>query len=143
LPSPMNVKELSRLAGIDIQDLAEMNLALKPAVLQGSTELPKGYLLKLEPKSKENVLLAMQELFDEVRYASHHVVSHGDTLRRVARRYEVSVKKLAVYNQMLPGEKLKPGSIVRLPSRGNDVELTLKKGGSELILPDKLQTPVF
>ena len=127
-----------------LDDLAEMNPALKEPVLTGQVELPKGYLLKIDPKAKENVIMAMQELFDDVRYASHHVVTDGDTLKKIAGRYDLSLNRLAMFNHLLPSEKLNPGTIIQLPERNEDIELTMDVPASdEMVVPDKLQTPVF
>ena len=146
MPSPMNIKQLSRLSGVGLQKILAMNLALKPGVASGQQELPKGYLLKIPPKSKQNILLSMQELYTEHRLATHHVVGKGDSLKKIAKRYDLEVKDLAMMNKMLTTQKLAPGQIIKL-NKEDEMDLTLNNGEEddefELVVPDKLHTPVF
>jgi len=143
MPSSMSIPELSRLASIPIDVISDLNLPLKDEVLWGEYELPKGYLLKIPPTQKEDLLLAMQELYRDVRFASHHVVKRGDDLKKISKKYDVTLKELAQANNLLPHQKLKRGSVIQLPGRG-DTELTILKNGSdERVLPDTVNTPVF
>ncbi|HLD45896.1 MAG TPA: transglycosylase SLT domain-containing protein [bacterium] len=143
LPSPMNIKELARVAGINLETFADYNQGLKDEVINGDVLLPKGYLIKIPPTSKDNMLLAMQEQFDSVRYASHHVVETGDSLKSIANRYALPIKQLAQFNGVLSNEDLTPGSIVRLPSRVDNVELTMDASHDQMVIPDQVHTPVF
>jgi membrane-bound lytic murein transglycosylase D len=143
MPSDMNVKELSRLSGLNQKKLVAMNLTLKPAVVNGSKSLPKGYLLKIPPKSKQNILLAMQELYTDEGLATHHIAKKGEKLKDVAKRFDIKVKDLALMNQMLPNQKLATGQIIKL-NEEEDSELNSNKDDKfELVIPDNLHTPIF
>lgn len=142
MPSPMNVKELSRLAGISRNTIAEMNIGLKPEVLSGIRKLPKGYLIKIPPDAKQDMLVAMQELHRDIKYATHHVVKRGDNLKKIAKLYDISIQELAMANQLLPGQDLKKGTVLRLPGR-EDFEYSALSEDSEMVVPDKLNVPVF
>ncbi|MBF2075943.1 MAG: peptidoglycan DD-metalloendopeptidase family protein [Synechococcales cyanobacterium C42_A2020_086] len=45
-----------------------------------------------------------------------HVVREGETLRQIARRYDISVEKLAAANQIAPTALLRVGQVLRLPA---------------------------
>lgn len=143
LPSPMNIQKLSELSGQSVDEVATLNLGLKPEVISGAVELPKGYLLRVHPTAKENVYLAMQQLFDRVQYATHHVVGAGDSLRRIAKQYDLTAKQLALHNNLLPNEDLAPGTVIQLPDRHKrDVELTMESN-ADFVMPDSLHNPIF
>lgn len=143
-PAPMNVKQLTRLAGISMHDFSEMNIALKSEVLNGDKTLPTGYLLKIPPQSKQNVILAMQDLHSQVKMATHHVVEKGDTLQKIAKQYDLPISDLAAMNQLLPNQTVTKGQIIQLLPQRDTMGLTLNKDGqNDLVVPDDLQNPVF
>lgn len=128
MPATTNLKELLRLAGTDAAQIFDLNLALRSEVLSGDKTLPKGYLLKIPPKQKENVLYAAKELYADRLYASYHVVDRGEDLAGVAQKYDVSLEDLAKLNQILPGDRLKRGEVLKLPVEGFDTELAFTPG---------------
>lgn len=142
MPSPMNIRELARQAGIPLTIIRKMNLSLKDAVLAGQHKLPKGYLIKIPPQSKQDMLVALQELHRDIQYATHHMVKRGDSLKEIAERYDVTVQELAKTNQLLPGQRLKKGMMIKLPGREN-FEYSNLDPDSEMVVPDKLSVPVF
>lgn len=142
MPSPMNIKDLARLAGLNLNTVSEMNLGLSPEVISGRRKLPKGYLVKIPPEAKQDILVAMQELHREIQYATHHVVKRGDSLKKIAKVYDISIQELAQANRLLPGQKLKNGDVIRLPGR-DDFEYSSLSDESQMVVPDKLNVPVF
>lgn len=62
LPATTNVRDLFHMADVEEEILAQMNPGLSTDVLAGRKSLPKGYLLKMPPLLKENILLAAREL---------------------------------------------------------------------------------
>lgn len=142
LPAPLNIRELARRAGLSPHVITNMNPSLKPAVVAGQKKLPRGYLIKIPVDTKENIMLAMQELTHEVRYATHHVVQRGDTLKKIANRYDVSIQELATVNGLIPGQDLKKGDIIRLPANDR-LEVTSLDPESDIVVPDKLNVPDF
>lgn len=63
MPATTNLRNLFQMADVETEILAQMNPGLKPEVLDGRKALPKGYLLKVPPLLKQNVLLAAKELY--------------------------------------------------------------------------------
>lgn len=143
-PAPMNIKQLARLSGISMSELSDMNISLKTEVLNGEKTLPTGYLLKIPPQAKQNVILAMQDLHSQVKTATHHVVEKGDTLQKIAKQYDLPVSDLAAMNQLLPNQTVTKGQIIQLLPHRDTMGLTFNKNGeSDLVIPDDLQNPVF
>lgn len=145
MPCSTNIKQLARLSGISTTILGNMNLSLQPDVLNGAKSLPAGYLLQVPSKAKQNILLAMQELYAEVKLATHHVVEKGESLKNIAVKYDIPVQELAVLNNMLPGQKVSRGQVLQLISDRDDrFNMTLNKDGeSGLVVPDNINNPVF
>ena len=111
-------------SGVDFKALTTMNPSLRDDVASGIKDLPRGYLIKIPPHIKQDVLLAMQNIHQDLLLATHHIVKEGDTLEGVAKIYEVPLDDLALANNMLPKQSTKAGMILRLPSRGgNDVQV--------------------
>ena len=129
MPATTDLKELLRLAGTDTSRIFDLNLALRPEVLSGQRALPKGYLLKVPPKQKEDILYAAKELYADRLYASYHVVDRGEDLAQVAQKYDVSMEDLAKLNQILPGNRLKRGEVLRLPVEEFDTDLAFIRDG--------------
>lgn len=137
LPTSMTLKDIAVRSGLSEDVLAQMNLALKPQVVDSQKPLPKGYLLKVPEASKNDVLLAMNDIYNEFKFATHHVVEKGDSLKKIARKYDLPIKELAMINQVLPKQKLTAGSIIRLPSQDDAFEYTqLNEDGDPLVRPD-------
>lgn len=116
-PNPINFVELAKMASLDLKTLLDMNVALNDDVATGNRDLPRGYLLKIPPEAKQNVLFALQDLHQELMLATHHVVKTGDTLPEIAEMYAVPIDQLALTNDLLPKQMPKEGQILRLPSR--------------------------
>ncbi len=124
VPCPTNLIELAKESGVDFKALTTMNPSLRVDVASGIKDLPRGYLIKIPPHIKQDVLLAMQNIHQDLLLATHHIVKEGDTLEGVAKIYEVPLDDLALANNMLPKQSTKAGMILRLPSRGgNDVQV--------------------
>jgi membrane-bound lytic murein transglycosylase D len=115
MPFAVNIKELLRLTGVSDKVVANINLTLRDDVLMGEKNLPKGYLLKVPAQTKEDFLIALQELYSETRLATHHMVDKGELLKDIAKLYGVSTEKLTKINGLLPGHKVKQGDILMLP----------------------------
>ncbi len=59
-----------------------------------------------------------------------HVVSKGQTLGAIARRYHVSIQELRESNDLVVGQKIKPGQRLTIPSRDEERERSDDAGGS-------------
>lgn len=115
MPANTNLKQLFRSAGVSAEVMKRINLAIKPEVLAGELSLPKGYFLKVMPGAKADLLLAAHEMYLDARYASYHLVEKGEDLDTIAEQYDVDVEALAKFNRMLPGDRLKGGTMLKLP----------------------------
>jgi membrane-bound lytic murein transglycosylase D len=129
-----NLKQLFRSAGISESLMATLNPGLKPEVIAGLKDLPKGYLLKVPPERKDDVLLAAQEIHQEQQYASYHVVTKGEKLNEIALQYGVDPLDLAKTNGLIANKKLKAGDVLRLPAlEGSATNFSIVRPGEEKI----------
>lgn len=141
LPAPTNLRDLADEAGLSLAKIREMNIALKPEVAAGEKVLPKGYLVKIPKEAKDNVLLALQQITNETDLATHHIIRRGDSLKKVAKMYNVSIDDLSDLNEVFPDQKLKSGDILELPGRG--YEYSTMQQSDQLVMPDNVARPVF
>lgn len=140
MPIATNLKKLFRSAGISESLMAELNLGLKPEVIAGLKDLPKDYLLKVPPERKDDVLLAVQEIYQDQQYASYHVVTKGEKLNEIALQYGVEPVDLAKVNGLIAGEKLKAGDILKLPAFEEDeTDFSIVRPGEEGIDVERIQ----
>ncbi|MCO6413973.1 MAG: LysM peptidoglycan-binding domain-containing protein [Thiogranum sp.] len=109
---------------------------LKSAAIRAGTWL----MVPVSSQSKENYQLsAQQRLADKKNrsrsgYKTEHIVGSGDTFWDLSRQYKVSVRKLASWNGMAPGDTLRVGQKLviwtQLPTSGS-------------VLPGTLVRPVY
>lgn len=71
--------------------------------LRQEVPLQAGDIVYLEAKKNESA-----------RHLDKHVVEEGETMRGLAQRYAVKMKKLYQYNAMRPGTEPEPGTILNL-----------------------------
>jgi membrane-bound lytic murein transglycosylase D len=124
LDAPISLQTLAKHLGVPAQDLAEWNLAIRPAVRRGHRSLPKGYTLHLPhdrltsaqirarwasiPASAKTALRAR---------AGHYRIRSGDTLSVIAQRHRTSVAKLVDLNDIDQANAIKAGQLLRLPGK--------------------------
>ena len=104
MPAYVAFTDVVRAAQLPAERLAELNLALRPAVLRGELYVPKGYQLRLPDGAAPGF---RKRFADLPRSALHrrqratfswHRVRSGETLSVIARRYGVSVARLKADN---------------------------------------------
>ena len=71
--------------------------------LRREVPLQAGDIVYLEAKKNESA-----------RHLDKHVVEEGETMRGLAQRYAVKLKKIYQYNHMAPGSEAEPGTILNL-----------------------------
>ena len=77
-------------------------------------------LLRFNDLNRERPLRAGETVFLEAKknesapHLDKHVVEEGETMRDLAQRYAVKMKKLYSYNAMRPGTEPEPGTILNL-----------------------------
>src|SRR5580704_4971362 len=55
-----------------------------------------------------------------------HVVAHGQTLGRIAKRYHVTVEAIREVNGLRPGQQIHPGLSLVIPEKGKEAEAAKK-----------------
>lgn len=136
-PTNLDLRELARLADIDLDSIKKLNSGLNQPVLyasQGATLLVPVYH---EGKLRETL---QSYQFDGGRAASLGAtdgfgvsqstrrapkvvkVRKGDTLTEIAQRYGVDLDDLKAMNKLGRGTLLKPGSTLRLPGGTESVQ---------------------
>ena len=137
-----NVQDLIRVAGLNREQMMALNPAIKPEVFYGDKELPKGYLLKVPPTRKEDVILAAQQLFMEKQYADYHVVEKGEDLATIAQKYDIDLDALMSTNGFLKNQKVKKGDILKLPKTDGDGQYSYIKKDKDQILDEVLEQKI-
>ena len=67
-----------------------------------------------QPLQAGEVVYLAQKKNESARHLDKHVVEEGETLRGLAQRYAVKMKKLYKYNALAPGTEPAPGTILNL-----------------------------
>ena len=107
LPQPVSVSYISERVGVPVADLMPLNYGLTPAAWTGRYRLPQGYNLKIPPQYVERLALlgapqpsapAASSVYGGVVYT----VRKGDTLIKLAKKYNISVAKLKQINDIGP-----------------------------------------
>jgi membrane-bound lytic murein transglycosylase D len=114
---------LASAFGVSIDVLREYNAALLSPVWQGQKYVPARYGLRL-PRSATRppgavVLagLAPGERFAAQKPDRHYRVHRGDTLSRIADRFDVSERELVALNGLRSKHQIVVGQLLRLPTR--------------------------
>jgi len=115
LNRPVRLRDLSSSDGIFLEDLERLNAELKTGI---TPRQPEGYDLKVPVGSRDLALAAFAAAPTASAGAPRrHSVRQGETLASIARRYHVSVARLADSNGLSPTAKVARGEVLTLPSR--------------------------
>ena len=70
--------------------------------------------------AKKNATKVAAKKVDEVaKKPINHKVSDGENLTKIAKRYDVSVQELKRHNNITGDNKLRSGSTLKIPKKGN------------------------
>ncbi|CUS89772.1 lytic transglycosylase domain-containing protein [Candidatus Kryptobacter tengchongensis] len=107
----VNLKKIAECAETDLETLLELN----PELIRGYTP-PHKYNLKI-PKGKKEIFIAnYQSLPDEEkRKFIVHTVKRGETLNKIARRYDVPLNILYSFNPKVNPRALRVGQVILIP----------------------------
>ena len=95
--------------GIKTRDIIALNHIKNPRGLRIGTDL----ILPLNPDYAQNPIRSLGD--DYVRTPTrNHMVRQGDTLWKIARRYDMTPRQLAVQNGMSVNSVLRPGKILKV-----------------------------
>ncbi len=113
IEGPMDLRAAADLAGTDVDALRALNPEILREVVPAST-----YRLRIPPGSARAFDRAYAALPAGERTGTHveHVVSRGESLARIARRYGTSVEALRAYNDV-SGSLIHPGDRLIVPVR--------------------------
>lgn len=112
---------LCTMFGITPQQLASLNPAIRSSVFDQKKRLPKGLVLHLPATiSQEKVQLAFNTIPDSLRQlgperSSYYTVNKGDNLYSIAGRLGVSVKDLALENNLSKSNRIYAGQVLHVP----------------------------
>jgi membrane-bound lytic murein transglycosylase D len=110
-------EDLSAHFQVDPQTLKQMNLALRPPVIDGQKLVPKGYTLRLPADSGNAQLVAAipASLYQNAQRPSRfHVVQPGDTVGKIARQHGVTVSDLILANNLDRRATIYPQQTLRI-----------------------------
>jgi len=120
LKFPLTIQHISRQLGLSLDVLKEYNYALSSRVWSGGYAVPKGYNFKI-PSSHASLLVKLHTPDPKLRGGGtstspiyggvNYRVRRGDTLLKVARRYNTSVKQLKRLNG-LRSDLLRVGQVL-------------------------------
>ncbi|MDP3293231.1 MAG: LysM peptidoglycan-binding domain-containing protein [Nevskia sp.] len=116
---------LRKLAGADDEEFHRLNPAFRPEVVNGRLRVPPDHEIRVPSGAGQRFEIAYATLTpdqrhdSQIRFYSTHVVSRGDSLGKIAKRYGVSSKDILVANNIGNGSKLRKGQSLQIPT-GDD-----------------------
>ncbi|MCX7876240.1 MAG: LysM peptidoglycan-binding domain-containing protein [Melioribacteraceae bacterium] len=122
---------LAKCAGISVELLREMN----PELTQNSTppSYEGGYPLKIPAKSFDAFVANVRNIPDEAKVQFiTHIVKPGEKISQIARKYDVSISKLAEMNNLNVKKKLVAGTEIKIPVASDLDEINLVINTDEL-----------
>ena len=134
LPDYVPAANLAEALEVPGQVLRALNPALLESVWNGSRHVPRGYPLRIPPRIEFSD--ALERIPPSARFAAqvpdtHHTVRRGDTLSTIARRYDVSMARVAALNGLRAPYRIRAGQVLVLPD-GSTVDAMPDAGGSEI-----------
>lgn len=114
---------LSEYLKVPIDQLAALNPAIRQSIFEQNKKLPKGFVIHVPMNTSLNeIQLAMKSIPDslistEPERATYYKVVRGDNLNKIAEKLGVSVKELALENNLSRKNQLKADQVLRVPSR--------------------------
>ncbi len=121
LPYYASAEALSRALNVDLATLRASNPALLAPVWNGQKRVPLGFEFKVpvaelsQPLAQAFTSLPVSERFSRQTRDSFHTVRRGETLSRIAQKYQVSIRDLENLNNLHNRNKIRVGQKLRLP----------------------------
>lgn len=114
LEESLELPVAAKCSGTTVENMKDLNPALK----RNMTPPYKNYVLRIPKGSKEAFVAALANLAPEERQAWDRVkVRKGDTLKRLAKKYGLTVEALKEINCMDNKVRLKAGDYVLVPRK--------------------------
>lgn len=140
MPLPTAVEHL----GVSADHVRALNPGLSAAVWNGSKYLPKGYPLRLPAGTLESAYaqalagVPMTARYPAQRPDLEHLVTRGESLSQIARRYGVGIGELAAANGLGNRHLIRIGQRLRLPGAGAEppslARIALDEGGAAYVV---------
>ncbi|MCH8084178.1 MAG: transglycosylase SLT domain-containing protein, partial [Myxococcales bacterium] len=114
-------KAVEQALGIDREILREHNRSLRPAVWNGAKYMPQGFELRVPAdKLKQPIRVALASIPGPQRFAKQHrdrlyTVRRGDSLSKIARKYNVKQQELVALNNLRSRNRIRAGQGLVLP----------------------------
>ncbi len=114
-------KAVVEALGVDREILREHNRALRPAVWNGAKYLPQKFELRVPADAlPQPIEVALASIPVAQRFAKQHrdrlyTVRRGDTLSKIARRYDVKEHELVALNNLRSRHRIRAGQVLVLP----------------------------
>ena len=121
-------EDLSAHFQVDPHTLKQMNLSLRPPVIDGHKLVPKGYALRLPAVSgKEHLAAAIPvSLYQNAQRPSRfHVVQRGDTVGKIARLHGVTVADLILANNLDRRATIYPQQTLRIHGKTDPAQTSV------------------
>ncbi len=117
----INLNVLAKCAGISTELLRDMN----PELIQNSTpsKYSGGYPLRVPSKTYDAFVDNLKNLSNDAKLLFvTHVVESGETISKIAAKYDVSISQLAKTNNISTRKRLQPGMELKIPNADISVE---------------------
>lgn len=118
LPGQVQLSKLAELSDLDTQTLRQLNAGFLRSVT--APEGPHQLLVPVEVADQLSSRLASLPAEERIKY-HEHIVKNGESLWRIARRYDTRVKTILSVNQ-LDSDRVKPGKRLLIPNTGQEIK---------------------
>ena len=124
LPDYVPASDLAQALGVTQTQIKKHNLALQPAVWQGSKQVPRGFKVLIpqsiisEPIDTLVASVPADSWYNEQLPDLFHTIARGDTLSVIAERYSTRVSTLVALNGLGSQHRIRAGQRLRLPAAG-------------------------
>jgi membrane-bound lytic murein transglycosylase D len=114
-------KAVEQALGVDRETLREHNRSLRPAVWNGAKYMPKNFELRVPADAlKQPIDVALASIPGPQRFAKQHrdrlyTVRRGDSLSKIARKYNVKERELVALNNLRSRHRIRAGQVLVLP----------------------------
>ena len=125
---------IARAAGVDKEAVRELN----PHLVRGVTPPGRAYPVRIPPDTRFTfahnfpALLRQELQAEKTRVAvaklesRRHTIRRGETLGKIAQRYDVSVASLVSANNGISARRLQPGKVITIPGRSTRTAVVTK-----------------
>ncbi|MFH0800206.1 MAG: transglycosylase SLT domain-containing protein [Pseudomonadota bacterium] len=110
----ISLPEVARIAGINLDEIMELNPAFTPKIASGLLLVPTGFSIRVPEKKSELFLAAATRAPKSRSGPVKHVVNGDDTLDSLARMYGVTQQAI-IKSSNLVSRRLHPGQTLLVP----------------------------